>query len=299
MTSPERSAIPHAFVADGERCDHAPRQREMGLFAAVAALVTAGWPTNRLGGSDTGMKSDAILSGAPGPTPWWVPEPPLVGDRPEYSWQRAGDDAASGGKTVLVNADGRRVLLADYYCWIRWFGTTHLLLWHQQRHASSTEKPLLRMHVFAVSELSPLPDDACRRLDACSDLVLSQGGHVAAASFDAQLDPGRHSIQLPFPYSELDELLVLVDPGRPYSLLHLWILQPSQGVVDVIPQEWFNREEFDIGYEWVTRMARDPQRRLVGEGIRLGVFMLDQDGRRIEKWLCRDPGWPFWYLAQG
>lgn len=243
------------------------------------------------------MRSDPILSDAPGPTPWWVSAWPLVEEGPGFYWRAAGDEAQCAGKTVLLNAAGQKLLLADRYCWIRWFSTSHLLIWHQRRHDSSTPNPPVRMHVFEVSVLETLPDDACGVLDGSPDLVMSKGGHVAAATFDAQLTPGRHTIHLPFPYSQLDELLVLVRPGRPHAQFHLWVLRPATGVVDVIPQEWFNCDDYDCGYQWITRMVRDPQRRLVGEGIRLGVFRLDPSGRRVEEWLNRDPHWPFWYSS--
>ena len=244
------------------------------------------------------MKSDPLFDNAPGPTPWWVPESPQGEGGPQFSWHAAGNTAPCAGKTVLLNAAGQKLLLADLYCWIRWFSTSHLLIWHQRRHDSSTPNPAVRMHVFEVAAFETLSDDACGVLDASPDLVLSQGGHVAAATFDAQLKPGRHGIHLPFPYSQLDELLVLVSPGRPHAQFHLWAVQPAKGVVDVIPQEWFNCDEYDCGYQWITRMVRDPQRRLIGEGIRLGVFRLDSSGRRVEEWLHRDPSWPFWYSAR-
>lgn len=94
----------------------------------------------------------------------------------------------------------------------------------------------------------------------------------------------------------LEELLVLVDPPpephrRPPSRadLRLWIIHPRNNSVEVIPQDWFNQADYDFGYQWVTRVARDPKTgRVVGEGIRLGAFVLDKTGRQIESWLIED-----------
>ena len=53
---------------------------------------------------------------------------------------------------------------------------------------------------------------------------------------------------------------------------------------------WFNNGKYDFSYQWITRVARDPQtQRIFGEGIRLGMFQLDKTGRTVEKWLSSNP----------
>ena len=59
--------------------------------------------------------------------------------------------------------------------------------------------------------------------------------------------------------------------------------------VEVIPQDWFNTGNYDFGYQWISRVARCSDGSIVGDGIRLGRFELDETNRRIKKWLIQDP----------
>jgi hypothetical protein len=52
----------------------------------------------------------------------------------------------------------------------------------------------------------------------------------------------------------------------------------------VPPQDWFNSGDFDFGYQWITKVVRDSNSgKIVGTGIRLKNFILDESGRQIEK----------------
>ena len=54
-------------------------------------------------------------------------------------------------------------------------------------------------------------------------------------------------------------------------------------MIDVLPQDWFNYEEYDRGYQWITKVARDPvSDRIVGIGMRLRSFVLDESGGNID-----------------
>jgi hypothetical protein len=56
--------------------------------------------------------------------------------------------------------------------------------------------------------------------------------------------------------------------------------------VQVLPQPWFNSTQFDVGKQWITRIARDPvTHRIIGDGFRIPGFCLTEDGRQLEAWL--------------
>jgi hypothetical protein len=97
---------------------------------------------------------------------------------------------------------------------------------------------------------------------------------------------------MPEAIRETRELFLLVNSARPPDSprIHLWIVRPGAGTIEVLPQDWFNDRSFDFGYQWITRIARDPQSgQLVGEGIRLRPFALDESGTRIKEWLKVNP----------
>ncbi len=62
-----------------------------------------------------------------------------------------------------------------------------------------------------------------------------------------------------------------------------WIVDAKRNLVSVFPQDWWNRADLDFGYQWVTRVARDPKTgKIVGEGIRIQPFVLDSSCRELE-----------------
>jgi hypothetical protein len=58
------------------------------------------------------------------------------------------------------------------------------------------------------------------------------------------------------------------------------LLNPGSGTLRLYPQDWFNVGRVDLGYQWVTRAARDPKTgRIHGDGIRIDPFILDDSMR--------------------
>ena len=47
--------------------------------------------------------------------------------------------------------------------------------------------------------------------------------------------------------------------------------------------------DHEFGFQGVTRVAREPGGRIVGEGIRIDAFVLDESGRRVAGWLATNP----------
>jgi hypothetical protein len=86
----------------------------------------------------------------------------------------------------------------------------------------------------------------------------------------------------------IDELLLLAarspsSDDDPALAIYVW--EPGNGTVTVLPQGWFTRAAHDLGYEWVTQIARDPKSgRIFGTGIRVGSFELEDDGMTIRRW---------------
>lgn len=76
-----------------------------------------------------------------------------------------------------------------------------------------------------------------------------------------------------------------VFPLHPHGPVHaaiaVWRTAPNS--LEVIPLAWFNAATYDLGYEWITRIARHPERAgFVGDGIRVGPFETDENGGRLD-----------------
>lgn len=239
-----------------------------------------------------------MLSAEPGPSPWYLQ--PLAGvtaDDPPFTWRSAGDGDAATGKSVLVDQGGRDLLLIGFYCWVRRLGASKLLVWHQTKRSALDRGGAfasVHIHVFDLVELRPLTEvkAACQALDQSAASVLWAGGHVACFTATPFETPGLHHIDVPPSLKEADELILLVNAAHPSDSprIHIWIVRPGAGTLEVLPQDWFNNGAFDFGYEWITRVARDPSSGgLVGEGIRMRPFALDDSGTQLKEWLKVNP----------
>jgi len=235
------------------------------------------------------------LADEPGPSPWHLPAlDGVAGASGVLTWRRT-----VGMPSILVDHIAGDLLLVGSYCWVRRLGVKQLLVWHQTKRSAveRAEAATVHIHLFNLAELRPLADarHASQELDASSESVLWAGGHLSCFQASAGRSPGIHHVEMSAGLKEVGELFLLVDsasavrlPGSPRT--HLWIVRPGVGTIEVLPQDWFNDGPFDFGYQWITQVARDPQSgRLVGAGIRLRPFALDDSGTRIKEWLKVNP----------
>ncbi len=59
----------------------------------------------------------------------------------------------------------------------------------------------------------------------------------------------------------------------------IWVMKPSENMIEVLPMDWWNHGDYDYGYEWASKIARDPKTgNVVGEGVRILPFLLDKSG---------------------
>lgn len=101
------------------------------------------------------------------------------------------------------------------------------------------------------------------------------------------LPAGRHQ----GPISKLiegNEVLLLnisleADDGEDSAQVAIYAWRPSTGVVEVFPQTWFTRRNIDLGYQALSRVARDPStQRFLAFGLRLPIIELDDTGCAIK-----------------
>jgi len=88
----------------------------------------------------------------------------------------------------------------------------------------------------------------------------------------------------------IEEVLILCHssairtPDSGHSNLALAVVRPNKSTYKLYPQDWFNDAGFDHGYQWVTRVVRNPSTgQIHGEGIRIGPFVLDASLNRLAR----------------
>jgi hypothetical protein len=202
-----------------------------------------------------------------------------------------------------VSPSGDPLLVLDFHCYVRPLTPPRFLLWHPEGSPAGglrSEATAVRFRVIDADGLVPLPDVAAatRAMRADGESIAFAAGQIASSRVPTSLPDGRTGFAFASAMQELDELLVLVHSTAGGATsnyaddmrLRLWIVRPVDGTVDVVPQDWFNHGAYDFDYQWVTRVAREPGTgRIVGEGVRLSPFALDDSYRRVAEWLPTNP----------
>jgi hypothetical protein len=221
----------------------------------------------------------------PGPSPWYIEDgaSPVEG----FTWRRT-DEGPLVGKTLLVGADGP-VAVLNLYNWVLSLDSSTLLIWSQP---GSTGSPTgdVELRIVRPAELAPLegtPESLDESVGRDTRLLL--GGResslmrIHTTRVDADLEA-----TFPDELRHMDELLILCDSSGigagsvTASNLCLLVARPAKSRYRLYPQDWFNSGALDYGYQWVTRVARDPwTHRIHGEGIRISPFVLDRSLRHL------------------
>jgi hypothetical protein len=119
------------------------------------------------------------------------------------------------------------------------------------------------------------------------DRIYSATAPLAEMEISSRLTAGKHAVDVPSEFCGIAELLLI----GPYPVTSnddaacaILALHPRAGQVTVLPQTWFTANKCDIGYQWITRVTRDPASgRIIGGGIRISNFELTEDGMGLER----------------
>jgi hypothetical protein len=230
---------------------------------------------------------DEVLSKAPGPNPKQL----NVIDLDLKS--KHGDLILSQySETKVLLATERNEILAvfDYGCYVKKLEASMLLAWFQEYKPLGKLKDSKRQIQIVIADV-----DKMKIIKNVSDALMEMnfpffqiGGEVGWNQIPLNLTVGRNEFDFPEEFRQVEELLLIAQADSDVEwTLALYSIRPKENVINVIPQEWY--EEMDAGYQWPTRVARDPvTNRIFMEGNRIGKFVLDESGRQIDKWILFD-----------
>jgi hypothetical protein len=240
-------------------------------------------------------KPTKLFAGVPGPAPWY-----LRSDAPElhgFTWVAAGD--AQSLKTLLVGPKGP-VAILDAYTYTLALDRASLLVWFQRHPRSGPASqlpwptPPVSLFILHPNELVPLkadPAECCATMQQDA-LALFVEDRPAAELFLSTVNASDElHADFPAELKSRDELLILcqssgieIPPESGACDLALLVARPKGRTYRLYPQDWFNTGGLDYGYQWVTRVVRNPRTGLVhGEGFRIDPFVLD-DSLRGLRW---------------
>ena len=228
-----------------------------------------------------------ILSHTVGPTPWYwqtFPTPASVSGQ-RFAWTHHGDQGPLGYLVSLALAqepDKPRLAL-NTYCRPFLVPPSYLGIWCPEgRH--------LRFTCFDPDQLKPFDlGEIAGWFKPSSERIYSATEPVAELEVPLGLAAGTHKISIPAELRSVDEIIVPTSyPAKTADdpAFALYVLYPHGELVEVLPQSWFTAAQYEVGRQWITRAARDPEsHRIVGECFGAGSFLLEEDGQRLEKWI--------------
>ena len=248
------------------------------------------------------IKHKGIVPNSAGPAPWYLRAPWLRITTNEGTWSwETYDDSVLAGLSRLVSPIGDTVLFVDTYCYVQPLSDGRLVIWYeigkqQQNHINTPSIEFVLLH---LNELKPLNDigSTAKEVKKKKQMVSYLGGSPVEYSLSTILPEEVHLISPPAEFTSIPELLVLADYGPASDCSNhsnnmcraIFACDFKSGRVEILPQAWFNEGDYDFGYQWITRVQREPVTgHIVGEGIRLGSFRLDASGTQLKKWISKD-----------
>ncbi|MHA1109800.1 MAG: hypothetical protein ACTSRE_01765 [Promethearchaeota archaeon] len=214
-------------------------------------------------------------------------------------------------RIMLIDSENTPWLILNYGCYIKLIGESKVLIWYY-----TTDPRDYFVAYFDLSDLLPIdPEKAHKVLTSKiksnpKDNPLNTVSCGFYAEFKNEpitfkipnkLSEGKNSFKFPNRFKIEEEIILhgyydikthvygedFEDPwGGPYCIL---LLQPYAQNIEISCVDWFNTGDFDVYYQWITRIARDPKtQKFMGEGFRMGIFQLDKTGKKLDKWLLED-----------
>lgn len=236
---------------------------------------------------------------APGPSPWFFRKqsPIILDNNDTLHWETKKN--LPSGITCLKNSENSIFLLLDFGWYCLTLTNNRILLWKEEVNKSSTiSERYIAFYIISLNNLMAL-ENPVKEIDFMrkNNISIKFNGKSISCNFKTYLEAGTYPINFPIEFQELTELLVLADYGpltavsNHFDKMYRAIFSFDFNVnnVTVYPQNWFNNGSYDYGYQWITRVQRDNNTGLIiGEGIRLGNFLLDSTSTNIKKWLKSD-----------
>ena len=229
----------------------------------------------------------ALLRNSAGPSPWyWQSFPSIQSQsRQKFAWTYQGDqgDLAYLVTLGLESEPNRPRLALNTFCVPFPIAPNRLGIW-------CPEPGSLRVMCFDPDQLAGFSFNVIVGwFKQSAEKVYSATEPLAEFELSTRLPEGTHKIEVPEEFRSLDELLLLSSrpaKTRDDAAANVYVLHPQAGLVQVLPQKWFTASKYEVGKQWIARITRDPgSHRLLGEGVRIGSFVLAESGCEVERWI--------------
>lgn len=230
-----------------------------------------------------------ILAGTIGPAPWyWKTFPSfrsLAGQR--FLWTHHGETGAIAHLvTLAIEQDSDQIRLAlNTYCRPFLVPPHFLGIWCPEGRS-------IRIACFDPDQLKAFDlVEVAGWFKQSSDRIYAATAPIADFEVPLSLAPGTHKIDAPTELRSVDELIIPTSykaMSNDDAAFALFVVYLQAGLVEVLPQKWFTAAQYQVGKQWITRAARDPEsQRIFGECFGAGTFLLEEDGCHLADWIAK------------
>ena len=226
-----------------------------------------------------------------GPAPWyWKTFPAFQSDAGQrFVWTHHGEEGPVGYVVSLApEQESEKPRLAlNTYCRPFLASSRCLGIWCPEgRNIRFTAFHPDQLEGFDLAEIAGW-------FKPSSDRIYSKTPPLADFEVPLTLGPGTHKIEVPAELATVDELIVPTSykaMSNDDPAFALFVVYPQAGLVEVLPQKWFTAAQYQVGKQWISRVARDPEsHRLFGDCFGVGTFLLEEDGCRLAEWMDKRP----------
>jgi hypothetical protein len=223
-----------------------------------------------------------------GPSPWAFVDRSIIVAGVEYRFDQFKQaDGKTKGLTILQNSNNEVLLIFNFYNYLHILEDGTTLLWREDGN--------IKFDCFHLSSLQQITNPLETAINlrenklGVSPIPTSQHWEISP-----RLDEGtRFPIDAPNDWARFEETLVLANyadaNGYDKMARAIYVFDWHKQQVEVFPQHWFNNGNYDFGYQWITRVTRQSNGKIIGDGIRLGSFELDDTNCQIKKWISENP----------
>jgi hypothetical protein len=189
-------------------------------------------------------------------------------------------------------------LALGLYCYVRASSSDRLLEWHTVTRKVGKGKgdiPIsLEINLINTCDLKEIfesvlnekaPKQPGPEGSRSTNGIIVEGGVIETINLPTSLEVGENKFHFPSAMRSEEEILILADStiGVKYgemdpsgTLRVLYVVDPAHDKVNVVLLDWWNMGNHDFGYEWISKIVRDPvTENIVGGGVRIFPFILD------------------------
>jgi hypothetical protein len=227
------------------------------------------------------------LESTVGPAPWYWKTFPAFRSQSgqKFVWTHHGSEGPLAYVVTLsIEAEPDKPRLAlNTYCRPFLLGPDGLGVW-------CPEGRNIRLCCFDPDQLKAFDlTEIAGWFKQSGERIFSATAPASEFEVPVSLTAGAHKIEVPAALAQLDELIIPTSyraMSNDDPAFALFVLYLRAGLLEVLPQQWFTAAQYQIGPQWISRAARDPEsHRIFGQCFGVGTFLLEEDGCRLAEWI--------------